>query len=505
MGCGMKTALITNLYFSKYTGSELHVLEIAELLKKRGYAVTIAVFEKSYPLLAEAKEIRIVECLGEELEQKEFDIIFVQHYPVFDYLCCKYNISYKKLVVSKLSAINDLEYLPICTPKADLILCVSEECAEQVYQEIGFDNRVRVFKNSVNSSHFVQGEQAEKKSKLEKIAVISNHVPKELLELSGLMQDVCTIDYIGAEYEPRLVDAELLQSYDLVITIGRTVQQCFALKVPVYVYDYFGGPGYINDSNFSWAEKNNFSGRGGFGSKTADELKEDITGNYNANLEQIEKLYSVAKQEYNYDVNFERIYQELMQEDAEYKELNFYSNAEKKRMVVYANAIPSHRFAKRVFSQLYMDYEEGIREEDSIKWYASENYIITRTFDVDKDVKVIRFDPCNIPATCYIYQVCVNGRVKEEYSNKVEHFLHHDPQFLIELTDDENIYEKTTLEITYRFRATPCEEASMLMHNHIQHNQNEIAVLENTIEEIKEYYRLTPKNIVKRVYGFLKK
>ena len=44
---------------------------------------------------------------------------------------------------------------------------------------------------------------------------------------------------------------------------------------------------------------------------------------------------------------------------------------------------------------------------------------------------------------------------------------------------------KTTLEITYRFRATPCEEASMLMHNHIQHNQNEIAVLENTIEEIK--------------------
>ena len=32
--------------------------------------------------------------------------------------------------------------------------------------------------------------------------------------------------------------------------------------VPVYVYDYLGGPGYLTEANFSLAERNNFSGRG---------------------------------------------------------------------------------------------------------------------------------------------------------------------------------------------------------------------------------------------------
>ena len=49
-----------------------------------------------------------------------------------------------------------------------------------------------------------------------------------------------------------------LQQYDLVITIGRTVPRCLAMGVPVYVYDYLGGPGYLTEANFSLAERNNF-------------------------------------------------------------------------------------------------------------------------------------------------------------------------------------------------------------------------------------------------------
>lgn len=32
----MKRVLITNLYFVRYTGSELHVLEVTKLFEKRG-------------------------------------------------------------------------------------------------------------------------------------------------------------------------------------------------------------------------------------------------------------------------------------------------------------------------------------------------------------------------------------------------------------------------------------------------------------------------------------
>lgn len=43
-----KKVLITNLYFQKFTGSELHVLEFAHLFKEKGYDVVIAVYKKSY-------------------------------------------------------------------------------------------------------------------------------------------------------------------------------------------------------------------------------------------------------------------------------------------------------------------------------------------------------------------------------------------------------------------------------------------------------------------------
>ena len=43
-----KKVLITNLYFQKFTGSELHVLEFAHLFKEKGYDVVIAVLKKQW-------------------------------------------------------------------------------------------------------------------------------------------------------------------------------------------------------------------------------------------------------------------------------------------------------------------------------------------------------------------------------------------------------------------------------------------------------------------------
>lgn len=79
-----KKVLITNLYFQKFTGSELHVLEFAHLFKEKGYDVVIAVYKKSYPLLQELEEgITVIECQKEALKEMEFEIVFIQHFPVF--------------------------------------------------------------------------------------------------------------------------------------------------------------------------------------------------------------------------------------------------------------------------------------------------------------------------------------------------------------------------------------------------------------------------------------
>lgn len=442
---------MTNLYFDKYTGSELHILEMARLFEKRGYEVTIAVFQKAYPLLEMVGTINVVDVLNEELNEQDLDIIFVQHYPVLDFLCCKYKLSYKKLVVSKLSVISELEYLPSCTSEADLILCVSQECANEVYKETGHDTRVRVFNNSVTEEFFNAIDIDEKKTQLKKIAVISNHVPQELLDLASLLDKEYTIDYIGLGYSPTLVDASLLKQYDLVITIGRTVQQCFALGIPVYVYDYFGGPGYIDDDNFSIAEENNFSGRGGFRQKSSLELKEDILKNYENNYQNLNKLHNIAREKYSYDKNFEGIYQGLLSDNnEESKILECYKGAEEQRMALYSKVVPLYALTPCAESQLYIDFGQGYNEIDSIKWNITDSYEVTKKIKIDRGVQGLRFDPCSTPAKCDIQKICINGKAKIDYSKKQIEFLDFDPQICIELSEEEKKAEELSVEIVYK-------------------------------------------------------
>lgn len=514
-----KRALLTNFFFAKYTGSELHVLEIARLFEKRGYEVTIAVFDKSYPLLEKAGTINIVDVLNEELECFDYDIVFVQHYPVLDYLCCRYNLSYKKLIISKLSVIHALEHLPVCTKEADLILCVSDECADEVYHTIGENEKIRVFKNSVSEEFFLAYHEQKTVQTLTKIAIISNHVPEELQQFSEIVEEKYQVDYIGMQYSPRLVDAELLKEYDLIITIGRTVQQCFAAGIPVYVYDYFGGPGYIDDDNFVIAEKNNFSGRGGFGKKTALELKADIESNYQKNLLNLEKLHFIAKNDYSYELNFERIYQELLPEEEWFsKRMDYYVGTEKQRVSLYSKSAPAYELGKKYFSKLYIDYGTGFNESDSVWWSACENYQITKKIKLDKKVKQLRFDPCDEPTMAFVFGIYINGKAKEGFFNKQKEFFDFDPQFIIELSEEEQNAENLTIEIVYKFKTFDWED-TLKAHNrengelkyqlHVSEErikafEDRVRDLESTIETIKAYYKMTPRNIMRRILNYIK-
>ena len=57
----MGTVLITNLYFQKYTGSELHTLEIAKRFSQLGYEVIVATFSKTFPLLEYVDGFQVID------------------------------------------------------------------------------------------------------------------------------------------------------------------------------------------------------------------------------------------------------------------------------------------------------------------------------------------------------------------------------------------------------------------------------------------------------------
>lgn len=474
----MKTALITNLYFEKYTGSELHTLEVAKQLNKRGYKVTVAVFSKAYPLLDYIdQDIHVIEIQNEPLDQTEFDLVWIQHYPVYDYLAVHYDIKYKNMIVSILSSHLPIESLPSCYQEADIIACVSEECKDKLYQETKKDNLI-VFPNSISFGSINPKDVNCDAPK--NIAVVSNHICDEIKQLKQEYKDV-DITYIGQESRPTLVTNELLQNFDLIITIGRTVQQAFACKVPVYVYDIFGGPGFIAQKNFELAAKNNFSGRG-FTKKSTQEIIRDIKTNYASKQSNLDFLYDQTLQLFNQDTFFQHLLK-MLEPTNTYKPLSTYTNLEKKRLEVYTDQIVhtiKHSISQE--AKLYFDTGNGFNEQKTITWFGCAGYPIKQAINLPPHTKAIRFDPCSNFSKTSLESFKINGTEYKEQAILINEYTM-DPQYHVQINNESQ--HESKLEISYTFHFIDMNPEITNLVNNVnaltQENKNYRALYEKTL------------------------
>jgi hypothetical protein len=147
---------------------------------------------------------------------------------------------------------------------ADRVLCNSEE-TRRVLVSRGL-RQVELFQNPAplcwgEMRHVSMGTRG---------LNVSNHPPEELMSLD--------LDRVGGKNggtgQVRLTPG-LLTSYPFVVCNGKTVVYALRAGVPVYLYDMFGGPGWLTEENFARAEEFNFSGRG-FSRKTTDEIRAEL-------------------------------------------------------------------------------------------------------------------------------------------------------------------------------------------------------------------------------------
>ncbi|PJG86508.1 hypothetical protein CVP05_01505 [Conservatibacter flavescens] len=89
---------------------------------------------------------------------------------------------------------------------------------------------------------------------------------------------------IGKTTKQQQVNPALIASYDVIISIGKTVQYALLGHKPVYCYDHFGGCGYLNADNFDKAKWHNFSGRG-FDKKTAEQIASELVDGFKSALQ----------------------------------------------------------------------------------------------------------------------------------------------------------------------------------------------------------------------------
>ena len=99
---------------------------------------------------------------------------------------------------------------------------------------------------------------------LRKLILVSNHLPHEVKEAAVLLRargiDVKRWGRGGDVRNMRLLPKHL-DDVDAVVSIGKTVQYALRSRVPVFVYDRFGGPGWLTPDNFDRCAHANFSGR----------------------------------------------------------------------------------------------------------------------------------------------------------------------------------------------------------------------------------------------------
>lgn len=439
-----KNVIITTLQCCSYSGSELHILSIAKEFVRNGYDVTVLTLEKSYPLLFEYEKEGIkVLTFKENLKIEEnYDVFFAQHYVVANFLVDNYKFSFDRLVVSVLSAFHNLEELPRFASEAGKILFVSDEAMKSHQKKTGNEFLVAkdnsyVFVNYAEDEFF-SAYSERKNYSLKKIAIVSNHFTPECLDLVKLAEseNIC-VDLIGVEYQSVAVTPNFLKKYDLIITIGRTAQACFAQGIPVYVYDIFGGCGFVSEKNFERNMLFNFSGRGFERKLTGNELLKDIVESYYVEIKKIPWLRKMAEQYFNLSNNFDSFLDELMSLPVRSHCLyNYYNDVEKQEHDALATtlsvtlAVPT--------SQVFFDMGEGFSEKNFFNYPVRLNTEIKLVVNLPRNTRCIRFDPLSQSCKLKIISVLYDDGTPCEFSINQQYSMEDD--YMCFINNDVNVY-----------------------------------------------------------------
>lgn len=368
----VKKILITNFEIKQFSGSEINVISIAECFQKKGYEIYIASLDFGKPLYDEIKSkgYHFINILKDnyDFNSLNFEIVWSQHPFLLEWLIFEKRINTKKVIISSLSPFEAFESLPEFAKDMNLIIANSLETKKQLEKE-GFKN-IQLFENSAYKNFF---ENPKNVKELKSIAIISNHVPQEVIEAKKILENKkYVVDIYGLAGKKVLINEDVLKKYDLVISIGKTVQFCMALKIPIYVYDRFGGPGYISNKNIDLCREYNFSGRM-FEKKSPIDLVNDILQNFENSLQNLDYLYNYALNFFCFEDNFEKI-------------LNMVLNDKKivDLEVIYLKC--SNKRYNQIFPKFYRysfnnGYEEGKQEilkkiTKELELYKNDNVIL---------------------------------------------------------------------------------------------------------------------------------
>lgn len=279
---------ISQAHLVSYGGSEMVTLELAEHFAAAGSKVTIGTWSVGTPVLSHLTDRAGIsyfdiedDRLSDLLQSNPPQLAWIHHQIVPQWLLR--NPGQTTFVFNHMSSVHPLEssWSTVVEAKlAGLHLYNSPETLEAHLTDGAamFDPaRMKVFANPAPDDFGAAAKPSRGMKQL--IGVVSNHVPGELAEV--LENPPAHVEFLPigsgdvANSVAARVTPETLAALDGVVTIGKTVQYAMLAGVPVYCYDKFGGPGWLDAGNFALAEFHNFSGRG-FPAKSSEDIADEL-------------------------------------------------------------------------------------------------------------------------------------------------------------------------------------------------------------------------------------
>lgn len=226
-------------------GSELVAIELAEEYAQRGWQVMLYSPKISERVLNLIDKRVIVTGKQPDL-MCGWDIIWDHHGVLMDQIERRPGTT---IVTNHMSSYVDVEKPQYAPSKPHRVFANSQETIDSWAPE--WRSRGELMQNPsprMWSKNLTRGTH---------VMFISKHRPRELERLVNTF-DVPSITFNG---DVRLTRSHFAHAR-FVICNGKSVQYALTTGVPVFLYDHFGGPGWLTEDNFETASYYNFSGRG---------------------------------------------------------------------------------------------------------------------------------------------------------------------------------------------------------------------------------------------------
>ncbi len=273
--------LITNVSLTQFRGSELVTLELYEYFAKNGHNVEIFtnVVSPEMQFFLEKEKV-VVSTPSTFTISDEYDLVWVHHQNIpsefFDN-----DPLVGTWIFHHMSPFEPLEFTLNANFEnslSDLVLANSFETLEKL-GTLGIElKKLETFNNPAPESFF---EFPNSKKSDSYFLFVSNHPPVEILQAMEILEQMGQrFIHLGSGSRwavSRRVVEEDLASAAVVVSIGKTIQYSIAMKKTFFVYDHFGGDGFVfSRDNFRENSNFNFSGRNSRCIKSADQIVSEL-------------------------------------------------------------------------------------------------------------------------------------------------------------------------------------------------------------------------------------